>query len=58
MDLPDEELIACIGLCVMTAGYIAIDVCGREWPGEENLRKIAHAATKGVVRAQLRAQRR
>ena len=45
-DLPDEELMGCMGLCVFTAGYVAIDVCGREWPNEENLRKIANATTK------------
>lgn len=45
-DLPDEELMGCMGLCVFTAGYVAISVCGREWPDEDNLRDIAKATTK------------
>lgn len=45
-NLPELDLIACVGLCIFTAGYVAVDVCGREWPGERNLRKIAEATTE------------
>jgi hypothetical protein len=43
--LADEEAASCIALCAAAAGYAAIDVCGREWPNESNLRGIAHDTT-------------
>ncbi len=43
--LTDEEIAACISLCIAAAGYAAIDACGREWPNESNLRGIAHDTT-------------
>lgn len=37
----DAQFQQVLELCVATAGYVVIDVCGMEWPTEANLRKIA-----------------
>lgn len=39
--LSDAQFQQALELCVATAGYVVIDVCGMEWPTEANLRKIA-----------------
>jgi len=44
--LADEQIASCLNLCAIAAGYVAIDVCGRQWPDEDNLRGIAEATTK------------
>jgi hypothetical protein len=44
--LTDEQVASCLNLCAIVAGYVAIDVCGRQWPNEANLRVIAKAATE------------
>jgi hypothetical protein len=44
--LTDEQIASCLNLCAIVAGYVAIDVCGRQWPDEDNLRGIGEAATK------------
>ena len=36
-----ERQLECIALCVSVAGYIAIDVCGNQWPTDASLRTIA-----------------
>ena len=36
-----ERQLECIGLCVAVAGYIAIDVCGNQWPTDASLQTIA-----------------
>jgi hypothetical protein len=43
--LTDEQAAACVSLCTVAAGYTAIDVCGREWPSESNLRIMARDTT-------------
>ena len=43
--LTDEQIAACLNLCAFVSGYIAINACGRQWPDEDNLRRIAEATT-------------
>lgn len=43
----------CLELCVLVAGYIAVDVAGGRWPSESNLRKIAANAVKVETRLNL-----
>jgi len=43
--LTDEQIEACLGLCAYVSGYIAIYVCGMQWPDEDNLRGIGEATT-------------
>lgn len=43
--LTDEQIISCLGLCAFVAGYVAINACGRQWPDEDNLRRLAEGAT-------------
>ena len=33
-------------MCAFVSGYVAIDVCGRQWPIEDNLRRLAEGTTK------------
>lgn len=40
----------CLELCVLIAGYVAIDVCGAEWPTEASLRKISANVAKAENR--------
>jgi hypothetical protein len=44
--LTDEQIASCLSLCAFTSGYVAIDVCGRQWPDEDNLRRLGEATTK------------
>jgi hypothetical protein len=44
--LTDEQIASCLNLCAFVAGYVAIDVCGRQWPDEDNLRRLGEAATE------------
>lgn len=46
MRLPDEGVVACLSLCLSVAAYVAIDACGRQWPDEDNLRRLGEATTK------------
>jgi hypothetical protein len=46
--LSQEEFVSCLSLCVHVSGHVAIDVCGRQWPNEANLRVIAEAATEST----------
>lgn len=40
--IDDDRIVQdCLKLCVMIAGYTAIEVCGSEWPNERSLRKIS-----------------
>ena len=43
--LTDEQIVSCLGLCAFVAGYVAINACGRQWPDEDNLRRLAEGAT-------------
>jgi hypothetical protein len=45
LSLTSEQVAACVSLCTVAAGYTAIDVVGREWPNEENLRIMARETT-------------
>jgi len=40
--LTDEQIASCLSLCAI----VAIDVCGRQWPDEDNLRRLGEAATE------------
>jgi hypothetical protein len=44
--LTDEQIASCVNLCAFVAGYVAIDACGRQWPDEDNLRRLAEGTTK------------
>lgn len=44
----DRTVQDCLKLCVMIAGYTAIDVCGSEWPNEKSLRKISANTAKAA----------
>lgn len=46
--LDDGQAAFCLGMCAAVTGYVAIDVCGRQWPDEENRRGIAQAATESA----------
>lgn len=37
----DQRAREAIGLCVLIAGYTAVDVCGKQWPTPAEVRKIA-----------------
>jgi hypothetical protein len=50
--LSEEQIAYCLSLCVHVSGYIAIDVCGRQWPNEVNLHVIAEAATESTFARQ------
>ena len=43
--LTEEQIASCLSLCVHVSGYVAIDACGRQWPDEDNLRRIAEETT-------------
>lgn len=42
-----------LDLCVLIAGYIAIDVCGSQWPSEAAVQRIAENAVKVETRLNL-----
>lgn len=44
--LTDDQVASCLNMCAFVAGYVAIDVCGRQWPDEDNLRGIGEATTE------------
>ena len=46
----DTAFGAVIDLCVLAAGYIAIDVSGMRWPTEEMMNGIAQQAAQSVTR--------
>lgn len=45
--ISEEQVAEGLSLCVLVAGYTAIDVCGREWPNDANLHRIAKGTTTG-----------
>ncbi len=46
--LTEEQIASCLSLCAIVSAYVAIDVCGKQWPNEANLHVIAEAATKST----------
>jgi hypothetical protein len=46
--LTDEQVTACLNLCVFAAGFVAIDACGRQWPNEKNRHALAQATTRST----------
>lgn len=48
LPLTDEQIASCLGLCAIVSGYVAIEVCGRQWPDEDNLRRIAETTTRSA----------
>ena len=43
LHLTDDQIASCLNMCAFVAGYVAIDVCGRQWPDKDNLRGIGEA---------------
>jgi hypothetical protein len=44
--LSEQQLSGVIGMCLFTAAYTAIDVCGRKWPDDASVREMAeHTAS-------------
>lgn len=37
LHLTDDQIASCLNMCAFAAGYVAIDVCGRQWPDKDNL---------------------
>jgi len=37
LHLTDDQIASCLNMCAFVAGYVAIDVCGRQWPDKDNL---------------------
>lgn len=48
LGLTNEQAAVCLYLCQYVAGFVAIDVCGRQWPDEDNRRGIANATTESA----------
>jgi len=45
--IEDEQRFRdCLDMCVIIAGYVAVDVLGPEWPTETGLRRMAQNAAK------------
>jgi hypothetical protein len=44
---------SCVGLCLVAAGYIAIDVSGMRWPSDVVVQRIAHNAASAETRLDL-----
>jgi hypothetical protein len=47
--MADKDFAAAIDLCVLAAGYIAIDVCER-WPTDADLRELTRRTEQSVTR--------
>jgi hypothetical protein len=45
LQLTDGQIASCLGMCAFVSGYVAINACGRQWPDEDNLRRIAEGTT-------------
>jgi hypothetical protein len=52
----DETYAASVTLCMVAAGYMAIDVSGR-WPTEADVREIARHTAASSTPLELRAER-
>jgi hypothetical protein len=50
----DATFVAVIDLCVLAAGYIAIDVSGMRWPTEEMMNRTAQHAAQSVAQSAAR----
>lgn len=42
----EQRFRECLELCVIIAGYVAVDVLGPEWPTDAGLRRMAQNAAK------------
>lgn len=51
----DARFQECVGLCVMIAGYVTLDVLGPEWPTDAGLRKLAERLTQAKIDVDLEA---
>jgi hypothetical protein len=52
--LDDAERTEALGLAVMVAGYVVVDVCESQWPDDASVRRIAKGlATVGTTARQL-----
>ena len=46
---PGATVAGVIDLCVLAAGYVAVEACGH-WPGQADLRALAHRGAQSVTR--------
>jgi hypothetical protein len=51
----NETYLGSIALCLAVAGYIAIDVCRMQWPGDADLREIARHTAETTTKFDLSA---
>jgi hypothetical protein len=49
----DERFLQCVVLCIIITGYIAIDVCENQWPGNADFQEIARHATETTTKFDL-----
>jgi hypothetical protein len=49
----DQRFRECVGLCLLVAGYVAVDVCGSQWPSEASIHKIAENVAAAEKRFRL-----
>lgn len=54
-DMKEDQIRECLSLCVLISGYIAIDVCRSQWPGDSFLRRIAEKAVESESELNLEA---
>jgi hypothetical protein len=46
----EREILAASALCDRVAGYIAVDICGQEWPTQVDLMRIAQIMAKADMK--------
>lgn len=52
--LGDDGVRRSLSLCILIAGYIAIDVCGAQWPSDAALHRIAENAAGAETELNIR----
>lgn len=51
----DERFRECLGLCLVIAGYVTVDVLGPEWPTDAGLRELSEAVARARIDVELDA---